>query len=185
MNFITDQIHRQLNLANSARPDGYFVGMIILITGNAAGATNAGSWRYITGYTSAATDGSHGGTVTVDTAFSSAIDSSSTYIIYSCGAVPEISQQETCNVQSTTLQPLTWWPTSATTVILDRASSIIDGAYQGWEIKIVNGTCKGQIRMITGYIGSLRRATVYYPWSISDGYITDAYGAQSAIRFWK
>ena len=156
--------------------------MIILITGSTSSGTDSGLWRYITGYTSASTDGTVGGTVEVDNAFPSVIDSTSTYIIYSCGALPSISQQESCNYLSTTLQPLNWWPTTSSTIILDQASSIIDEAYQGWEIKIVNGSCKGQIRLITGYVGGLRKATVFFPWTTVDGYITDAYGAQSPIR---
>jgi hypothetical protein len=67
---------------------------------------------------------------------------------------------------------------------LDQASSIIDGAYAGWEIKIVKGSCKGQVRKITGYVGKLRKATVYFPWTVSDGILdSDAYGAKAAIRY--
>ena len=150
--------------------------MIIAIVGASSSSPAAGQWRYITGYTAT------GLVVTVSTAFSATPSALSTYIIYNCGVQPSVTIPESCNFLSTTLQPLTWWPSTSSTIILDQASSAIDQAYMGWEVKITKGACVGQIRKLTGYVGSSRKATVERAWTTSDGQITDAYGASAPIR---
>jgi len=156
----------------AGQPQNYFIGHIVQMVSG----TNVGQWRYITAYS---VTGTPTATVTVSPAFTSAVAQSVTYNIYRCGTQPAITTEGSCNYLTTTLQPLKWWTSTSTTIVLDKLTSNIDDAYLNWDVKIVKGTCKGQIRTIKGYNALLRVATVTPAWQPSDGTTTDTYGATS------
>jgi len=56
---------------------------------------------------------------------------------------------------------------TTTTIILPNSASAASGAYVGQTILISGGVGSGQNRIITGYVGTNRTATVNTPWTIT------------------
>jgi hypothetical protein len=56
---------------------------------------------------------------------------------------------------------------SANTVVLPGEASAIDGAYNGQEVYLEGGLGFGQRRVISGYVGATRTATVSINWSVN------------------
>lgn len=54
---------------------------------------------------------------------------------------------------------------AASTITLDASASAVNDFYAGQQISIVGGTGAGQSRMITGYVGSTKVATVANAWA--------------------
>eukprot|EP00960_Hanusia_phi_P062334 765116-Hanusia_phi.AAC.3 len=138
--------------------DNYFIGMIVYIE---SASSNAGVWSVISSYSSSSQ------TATVN--FQKLPTGTVRYLIFNCGTNFLARSMTDCSSMSTVLQPLTWIPSSNSIIILDRASSSIDGAYDGWDIKIVNGACKGQVRKIQKFVGKMRLAVVSLQWSTTSG----------------
>jgi len=103
------------------------------------------------------------------------------YRIYDCGVNPTTTIEASCAANSEILAPQLWVPTPTKTIILDVKSSEINDAYIHWDVKIVKGACKGQVRKILGYSGPSRLATVALEWTTVDGTVIDAYGRTSDI----
>jgi hypothetical protein len=55
----------------------------------------------------------------------------------------------------------------ASTITLDTGATATDGLYNGNVVAIIAGTGAGQNRVITGYVGSTRVATVDSPWVVN------------------
>jgi hypothetical protein len=106
----------------------------------------------------------------------------STYRLYDCGVDPVAKTEAACRAGSEILSPQQWVPAPTKTILLDVKSSEINDAYKNWDVKIVKGTCQGQVRQIVGYSGRSRLATVALDWTTADGTITDAYGRTTAFR---
>lgn len=52
----------------------------------------------------------------------------------------------------------------ASTITLASGSSAIEGMFEGWTVEITGGTGIGQVRTISGYVGSTLVATVSVAW---------------------
>lgn len=155
--------------AQAEYPSHSLIGTVIALVGTAAGAGQFGTIRAYDTSTDLAT-----------VALSQAIASTSTYLVYDCGSHPSAITQEQCSAASTSLSPTTWHPATLNIMYLDFATSDLDKAYEGFNVKITGGACKGQVREITKYYGRQRLALVGLAWSTADGAMTqDAYGASS------
>lgn len=53
----------------------------------------------------------------------------------------------------------------ASTITLDAGASATNDLYKGYSVQIVSGTGAGQARLIRGYVGSTKVATVRRPWN--------------------
>ena len=63
---------------------------------------------------------------------------------------------------------------SSTQIKLSVAANVVDGYYNGWWVKVLSGFSSGQVRQITGYVGSTRIATLNLAWTTQNPSIGDS-----------
>lgn len=74
---------------------------------------------------------------------------------------------------------------TSNTIVLDSNASTVDGTYYNKGISIVAGTGAGQIRLITGYTGSTKTASLQNDWTVNPDttsvYVVGAYNPMGTI----
>lgn len=131
-----------ITLASTASAtNGLYDPSIVLLTGG----TGAGQARNILDYVGATK------VATVDKTWRTNPDSTSTYIISPLGYTPSVNEGLA-------------QAGAASTVTLNASASATDSTYNGQWVFIRAGTGSDQARMVTGYVGSTKVATVSHAW---------------------
>lgn len=131
-----------ITLASTASAtNGLYDPSIVLLTGG----TGAGQARNILDYVGATK------VATVDKTWRTNPDSTSTYIISPLGYTPSVNEGVA-------------QAGAASTVTLNASASATDSTYNGQWVFIRAGTGSDQARMVTGYVGSTKVATVSHAW---------------------
>lgn len=118
--------------------DDYWVGYSVVITSG----TNVGETRVVTAFVA----GTH--TITVGTAFSGAIDSTSKYALYT-----EYERDTTGD------QAVTATSDGSTTTIIDSSLGGSDDDWNGYEIQFTSGSNDGEVRTVTDYVAATGTVT--------------------------